>query len=124
MIYLDTHVVVWLYLGDMSKFSLPARTAINEHEIKIFPIIALELTYLHEIGRLRTPADTIIDYLVERVQLEFCDMPFRQIIASAIQQTWTRDPFDRMIVGHAAVQECELVTKGDTINANYTRAVW
>ena len=41
MIYLDTHVVVWLYLADMSKFSVPAKTAINTHELKISPRVNL-----------------------------------------------------------------------------------
>ncbi len=48
MIYLDTHVVVWLYLGEMSKFSIPAKTAINTQALKIFPMVALELTYRHD----------------------------------------------------------------------------
>lgn len=56
MIYLDTHVIVWLYLGNLSKFSDPAKVAINTQEIAISPIVSLELTYLHEIGRLRTNA--------------------------------------------------------------------
>lgn len=42
MIYLDTHVVVWLYLGDMSKFSVSAKAVINAHKRKISPVVGLE----------------------------------------------------------------------------------
>ena len=124
MIYLDTHVVVWLYLGDMSKFSLSVKTAMNAHELKISPIVALELTYLHEIGRLRPTAEIILDYLADRLRLKFCDVPFEQVIGSAMKQTWTRDPFDRIIVGHAALQECTLVTKDGDIHDNYVHTIW
>jgi PIN domain nuclease of toxin-antitoxin system len=124
MIYLDTHVVVWLYLADMSKFSVPAKTAINTHELKISPMVALELTYLHEINRLRPTAEVILDYLSDRIGLQFCDLPFERVIVSAMKQTWTRDPFDRIIVGHAAVQGIKLVTKNDDIRDNYAYTIW
>ena len=48
MIYLDTHVVVWLYAGLTEKFSDPTRELINSHEITISPIVRLELQYLYE----------------------------------------------------------------------------
>jgi hypothetical protein len=35
MIYLDTHVIVWLYAGDMTKFSDDATRAINGNPIVI-----------------------------------------------------------------------------------------
>jgi PIN domain nuclease of toxin-antitoxin system len=124
MIYLDTHVVVWLYVGDLSKFSNPAKTALNTHPIVISPIVILEVTYLHEIGRLKTQPSAMIDYLSNRIGLKISDVPFEQVIASALQQTWTRDPFDRIIVGHAAIHEHGLVTKDDEIRDNYIHAVW
>ncbi|MCP4995668.1 MAG: type II toxin-antitoxin system VapC family toxin [Gammaproteobacteria bacterium] len=53
LIYLDTHVVVWLYVGDLSKFSHPAKAALNTSPLVISPMVILELTYLHEIGRVK-----------------------------------------------------------------------
>jgi PIN domain nuclease of toxin-antitoxin system len=55
MIYLDTHVVVWLYAGDAAVFSPGAKQAINSSPLSVSPVVRLELTYLYEIGRLRTP---------------------------------------------------------------------
>ncbi|MDY0091684.1 MAG: PIN domain-containing protein [Candidatus Vecturithrix sp.] len=124
MIYLDTHVVVWLYLGDLLKFSTPAKTAINANELNISPIVALELTYLHEIGRLKPSTEVVLAYLANRLRLKCCDIPFEKVIASAMKQTWTRDPFDRIIVGHAAIKECDLVTKDEHIHNNYVHAIW
>ncbi len=41
-----------------------------------------------------------------------------------VHMDWTRDPFDRIIVGHAAVTESSIVTKDQLIRENYTQAIW
>ena len=52
MIYLDTHVVLWLYLRRGEALSERARHSIEyEPEILISPMVLLELDYLHEVGR-------------------------------------------------------------------------
>ena len=124
MIYLDTHVVVWLFLGDLTRLSQAAKTAISTHPIAISPIVTLELTYLHEIGRFKPHASTLVAYLAAQIDLRICDLPFTQVIEAAGKQTWTRDPFDRIIVGQAAVRTCKLVTKDETIQAHYAHAIW
>jgi PIN domain nuclease of toxin-antitoxin system len=49
MIYLDTHVVLWLYLRKGEGLSGRARQLIEyEDVIIISPMILLELDYLHE----------------------------------------------------------------------------
>jgi len=124
MIYLDTHTVVWLYAGDISKLSQKAKEAVNEHSLIISPMVSLEMTYLHEIGRLNTDMPKIVSYLKETVGLEICSIPFGQVIDCAVKQTWTRDPFDRVIVGHAAVTKSGLITKDEMIRKHYEYSVW
>jgi hypothetical protein len=41
--------------------------------------------------------------------LRIWEEPFQQIVAIVVQQTWTRDPFDRLIVGQAALHATTLV---------------
>ncbi len=89
MIYLDTHVVVWLYVGDLSAFSPAATRALETDSLMISPVVA-----------------------------------FERVITAAINQTWTRDPFDRIIVGHAAIQQCGLVTKDRIIHTHYAESIW
>ena len=124
MIYLDTHVVAWLYVGDLSVFSPDAKQALNTSPLLISPVVALELTYLYEIGRLKTPAKVMLDSLSTRIGLKMCDLPFEQVITAAVNQTWTRDPFDRIIVGQAAAQMSELVTKDRNIRDHYAQTIW
>jgi len=47
-IYLDTHVVVWLYSGELSLLSEKACQLIEENELLISPLVLLELQYLFE----------------------------------------------------------------------------
>ena len=71
MIYLDTHLVVWLYAGLTSKLSDRAKHFINEHEIYISPMMRLELQYLYEIGRITEKSDDILIDLVNRLNLKY-----------------------------------------------------
>ncbi|MEZ4831065.1 MAG: PIN domain-containing protein [Caldilineaceae bacterium] len=124
MIYLDTHVVIWLYAGLMGKFNNGVRDLINDHDLYISPIVRLELEYLYEIQRVTAPADLIVDDMSLRIGLRICDRPFNETISRALALTWTRDPFDRLIVAHAAIQDNLLLSKDGDILDNYTHARW
>lgn len=124
MIYLDTHVVVWLYAGDKNKFTEQGANLINENELLISPIIQLELQYLLEIKRITKSADTILRDLSKRIGLKICQKPFEQVIKESIKQNWTRDLFDRIIVAHTALDKNMLLTKDKSILSNYKKSFW
>lgn len=103
MIYLDTHVVVWLYAGELKKLSERAKEIINDNDIIISPIVRLELQYLFEIQRITDDAKIIVTDLSDRIGLKICDKDFNTVISNALDYFWTRDPFDRIIVANAAL---------------------
>lgn len=124
MIYLDTHVAVWLYAGEIKKLSELAKDLINENDIFISSVVRLELQYLFEIQRIADKANVIVSDLSDRIGLKICDKNFNTIISSALDYSWTRDPFDRIIVANAAVNNNILVTKDQNILINYEKAMW
>lgn len=124
MIYLDTHVVVWLYANDRGRFPSALQALMNQHEWFISPIVRLELQLLHEIGRINPTAEEIITDLQKRVGLSLCPKVFDEVVAHATSLSWTRDPFDRLLVAHASLNNDPLVTKDRTIRAHYPHAVW
>lgn len=124
MIYLDTHIVVWLYAGLLEKFSQSIKTMLNENEILISPIVRLELEYLFEIERVREPAHVIVADLADRIGLRVCEKDFNAVVSQAIKLTWTREPFDRLIVAHAAINENMLISKDQHILEHYLHARW
>ncbi len=124
MIYLDTHVVVWLYAGEIKKFSKQVKELINNNEVIISPVVRLELQYLFEIQRITDESKIIVSDLSDRIGLKICNKSFNIIISSALDYPWTRDPFDRIIVANAAISHNLLVTKDQNILDNYEHAIW
>ena len=124
LIYLDTHVVVWLYAGLQERFSSKATELIAQEELYISPIVILELQYLYETGRTAESGDRVVQDLTQRVALQVCDREFPAVVSAALRHGWTRDPFDRLIVAQAELQRDKLLTKDQTIRRRYRQAVW
>jgi PIN domain nuclease of toxin-antitoxin system len=124
LIYLDTHVLAWLYAGQTERIPAPARKAINESEVLVSPMALLELQYLLEIGRFTDPVEQVLDGLGRDLGLKVCDLPFPEVARRALAQGWTRDPFDRLIVSQASIQKAPLVTKDGDIHKHYHGALW
>ena len=122
MIYLDTHIVVWLYAGQVSKLTEGDKSLINSHQLYISAIVSLELQYLYEIKRISVKAEEIVADLSKRIGLEISAESFGDIINEAIKYSWTRDPFDRIIVANAALNDSILLTKDKRILSNYRNA--
>jgi PIN domain nuclease of toxin-antitoxin system len=101
-----------------------ARLLLSERRPKVSPLVELELAYMHEIGRARDPAPTMLVALRKSIGLEVDDISFAEIAQTAVGLTWTRDPFDRMIAAQAIVADAPLITADRTILANLPLATW
>jgi PIN domain nuclease of toxin-antitoxin system len=124
VIYLDTHVVVALDCKELGSFSKRAITALErDDDLRISPMVVLELEYLREIKRLKGPAKDMIQDLQLAIGLSVCDMPFAPIVMLALEERWTRDPFDRIIVAQARLAKATLLTRDITIQKRYALAL-
>ena len=124
MTYLDTHVLLRLFLRDLEKLSSLALKTIEEEDLVASPAAVLELEFLHEIGRLQPTASKLIGVLEQDLGLRVCELPFRTVVQHALKESWGRDPFDRLIVGNAKANDATLVTKDEKIRRYYARAIW
>ena len=124
MIYLDTHVVVWLYAGLSEKFTDRGIDLLENRQLFISPMVQLELQYLKEIQRITVDSALMIETLAYSIGLQTCQTSFAQIIAESITETWTRDPFDRLIVAQAKTRKAPLLTQDRLILEHYPQAVW
>lgn len=124
MICLDTHVVVWLYAGYLDKLSGTAKTAIEDNELCISPMVMLELEYLRRKGVLTVTAESVYQELHGSIGLIECSESFSNIIRHAIELHWTGDPFDRIIVAHAMAMGTRLLSKDRNILDHANCAFW
>ena len=123
--YVDTQVAVWLAEANVAKLSQKVLSIIQTADLRISPMAVIELQYLFEIRRIIvSPQDILVKLNVE-VALTVCDHPFPMIAEVALGETWTRDPFDRVIVAHARANGvAALLTKDKAMLANYHNARW
>ena len=123
-IFLDTHVVIWLYQKDKNRFNKSVQDLLEHCNLYISPIVKLELEYLYEIDRLLIAPRKLLDYLYDKIGLSISNESFDAIINTARDIKWTRDPFDRIIVANAALHDTHLISKDVRIRKNYTWTIW
>lgn len=122
--YLDTHVVVWLYAGELDRFPASASGHIEENDLIISPAVLLELQFLKEIKRITADPMLVLQTLEESIGLKLCKLDFSKVVIGALSQSWTRDPFDRIIAAQASIRNELLLTKDRTIRRNCSVACW
>jgi PIN domain nuclease of toxin-antitoxin system len=114
VIHLDTHVLAWLAGGHQSRIPAPVLDRIESEEVAYSPMTRLELSYLHEIGRIAHPADRVLAHLRRSIGAAEDGTPFSDVVEEASRLAWTRDPFDRLIAAQAIAAACTLAT-GDRV---------
>lgn len=124
MNHLDTHVVVWLFSNKRGRIPRSVQRRIEEQPVAVSPTVELELAFLFDVGKMRSRPRDVLDDLGASLELAISDAPFTAVARAAADLTWTRDPFDRLIVAQAVVDRASLVTADETMLANLPTAVW
>jgi PIN domain nuclease of toxin-antitoxin system len=123
--YLDTLVAVWLATGKLSRFSSNTRDLLEVTDLLLSPMALLELEYLYEAKRIKLPARDIQRKVEQELGVRLCELPFAAIAGAALDEKWTRDPFDRMIVANAKANGFAwLISADEEIRKHYPRTVW
>ena len=124
MIHLDTHVAIWLFDRRLDSFPAPIQALIDASRPIVSPMVRLELTLLHEIGRITVPAAVVLDGLRIHADLGVAESRFERVSAIAATLSWTRDPFDRLIAAHALADDLPLITKDRAMLEHCAVARW
>ena len=123
--YLDTNAVIRIAQGTRRGIGHEASRLIRRGGLLISPMVQLELELLYEIKRVKLPARDIQRKLEQEVGVRLCDLPFADVAAAALDEKWTRDPFDRMIVAQAKANGfAPLISADEIIAEHYPRTVW
>lgn len=106
---LDTHILIWMVLGDRRLSSTQRQVIENpDYGLIVNPVVAYEITHLQQTRRM--PLSEPIDRLQELTGFEMVDLP---------QECWRmvrqlpdihRDPIDRLLVAHALTSDMRIIT--------------
>ena len=124
-LYVDTHIVIWLCEGLVGKLTPAASRALESSPIQISPIVLVELEYLFEIKRILKPPLALLDQLQTLIGLRMSEYAFPAVARAALLETWTRDPFDQIIVAQARSDGYSgLVSADAKIQEHYSKTIW
>ena len=124
---LDTHVVLW-WLGAAERLTATVRALLEDpaSEILVSSVSSAEIAIKHSLGRLVLPGAP--SSLVTGLFREdgFVPLPFEHAHAFELARLplHHRDPFDRMLVAQARVEDVPLVTTDAKLGAYEVHLVW
>jgi len=121
---LDTHAAVLLWEGRIETFGTASREILETAQLSVSPVVRLELQFLREIGRLQVEPDALLGGLELDLGVAPARDPLAEVIAASMRLSWTRDPFDRLLVGHALLRSARFVTRDRLIQQHFAGAVW
>ncbi|MGB0679193.1 MAG: PIN domain-containing protein [Polyangiales bacterium] len=69
-------------------------------------------------------AAAIRDHVCRYLRLQVHPLSWQRVVETAWSITWTRDPFDRLIVAHAMAADARLITCDATLREHSKIALW
>jgi PIN domain nuclease of toxin-antitoxin system len=114
---LDTHVLLW-WLADDRRLGTEARALIAnaDNTVYVSAASAWEISIKRALGKLKAPAS--LDGHVDAAGFDKLDIAFLHGERAGALPPLHNDPFDRVLVAQAALEELVLVT-ADGVFADY-----
>ncbi len=110
VILLDTNALIWLQQGHRRSRALG-----RVPRMYISPVSLLELQFLVEAGKLRLVERASLSDITSDPRWALDEPPSARLFSAAAELSWTRDPFDRLIVAHARLRGWKLATGDDLL---------
>jgi PIN domain nuclease of toxin-antitoxin system len=107
-VLLDTHFVIWIATGASRLASFPWLDKYRPWGVS--PVSLLEIQFLSEIGRIDLKNPDFTDALMADPRFVVDEVPLVALIRRAMELTWTRDPFDRLLAAHSSVRRLPFCT--------------
>jgi len=123
---LDTLAFLWFVAGD-PQLSRAARRAMEAEDAELYVSAACvwEMAIKAGLGRLTLP-DPLEVYVAEKVASGFRMLPVEWQHAAAVEKlpAHHRDPFDRLLVAQALVENLTVVTCDEVFRSYGIKVVW
>lgn len=117
---LDTHIFLWLLLGD-KKLAVPMRDAVRNPQNEVFlSVVSLwEVIIKHQLGHLSLPQPPEIYIPAQRKIFRVASLSVNEAGVAQVANLppLHRDPFDRLLIAQAIEQNLKIVTVDTAIRA-------
>ena len=124
---LDTHALLW-WLLDSPELSLTARQAIADPERRVLvsAASAWELATKFRIGKLPRAEDIVVNLpqYLRKQRFELLPVSLAHALAAGQWPGPHRDPFDRMLMAQAQIEQALLVTVDPVFGEYGVAVVW
>jgi PIN domain nuclease of toxin-antitoxin system len=121
---LDTHVLLW-WLADDRKLAQNGRAIIASPDNELFVSSASlwEISIKAALGRLEIELDDLED-AIARSGFRSLPIGFRHALTAGRLPAVHRDPFDRMLVAQAIVQQMPIVSSDHSLDDYPVTRIW
>ncbi len=124
---LDTHVLLW-WLFDDPKLSISAAETIRNpnHAILVSSASGWEIATKYRIGKLPHAAEaaTNLPSLLRRGKMKTLPITMEHALAAGSLPGPHRDPFDRMLIAQARLEDVPIVTSDPAFDEYPVTVVW
>jgi PIN domain nuclease of toxin-antitoxin system len=124
---LDTHALLWWLFDDL-KLSSAARSAIADpqNEVVVSAASAWEIATKHRLGRLPQAGDVVahLPRYLRRARLSVLSISLEHAMAAGALPGPHKDPFDRMLVAQARVEDLVVATIDRVFQDYGVAVVW
>lgn len=114
---LDTHFLLWIILSSKRLADYPW---IDHYQPwGISPISLLEIELLAEVGRVDLKGREFLYTVLEDPRFRVLNTSVLSLVQHAFHLTWTRDPFDRLLVAHSLSLGLPLCTADSVLQRHH-----
>jgi len=123
---LDTHALLWL-LGDDPRLSKVVRQALRDASTLVVSVVSLwEIALKHQAGRIEFGVDLkeFLDLVVREPTWTLLPVSAAHIAGLCDLPRLHKDPFDRLLVAQARIEDLTLLTADPIIPKCPVRTAW
>jgi PIN domain nuclease of toxin-antitoxin system len=114
---LDTHFLLWIVLGSSRLAAYPWLDRYRPWGVS--PVSFLEIQFLAEVGKLEVENPAFTETVMSDPRFLVDEVALLALVRRAIPASWTRDPFDRLLVAHSGARRAPLCTLDELVRANH-----
>ncbi|PNW51295.1 UNVERIFIED_CONTAM: twitching motility protein PilT [Euhalothece sp. KZN 001] len=124
---LDTHTFIW-FVTDSPQISITAKTLIeDEYNQKLLSIGSIwEMAIKHSLGKLsfKLPFMSFITSQMQQNSMELLNIQVEYLNVVASLPLHHRDPFDRLIIAQAMVEQIPVVGRDKAFDSYSVQRLW